>query len=98
VVPSGNKIGSLREQIDQEVNVKLLTPIKAIRAKCLDCCCGSRNEVRACTIPDCSLYPYRFGRRPTPVERGEIGAALEGDTSAGTHYHLDDDNSVQGRP
>ena len=23
---------------------KRLTPIKAIRAKCLDCCCGNSNE------------------------------------------------------
>ena len=42
-----------------------LTPIKSIRKKCLDCCCGSRKEVRLCTIVDCALYPYRFGKRPT---------------------------------
>lgn len=23
-----------------------MTPVKAIRAKCLDCCCGSTKEVR----------------------------------------------------
>jgi len=40
------------------------TPIKAIRDKCLDCCCGSTKEVRLCTIINCALYPYRFGRRP----------------------------------
>ena len=43
--------------------MKLLTPIKAIRAKCLDCCCNQRKEVRLCPIPDCSLYPYRFGKK-----------------------------------
>ena len=26
----------------------MLTPIKAIRAKCLDCCCGSAKEVELC--------------------------------------------------
>ena len=41
-----------------------LSPMKAIRAKCLDCCCGSVNEVRLCPCPDCSLYPYRFGKNP----------------------------------
>ena len=40
------------------------TPIKAIREKCLDCCCGSRKEVRECPVVECALYPYRFGRRP----------------------------------
>ena len=41
-----------------------LTPIKAIRAKCLDCCCGSANEVRECTLEKCGLHAYRMGRNP----------------------------------
>jgi len=44
---------------------KLRTPIKAIRAKCLDCCCGSYTEINLCTIKNCALYPYRMGKRPT---------------------------------
>ena len=39
-------------------------PLKAIRDKCLDCCCGQRNEVRLCPIVDCPLYEYRLGHRP----------------------------------
>lgn len=42
----------------------LLTPIKAIRAKCVDCCCGNVAEVRRCTTTQCTLYPYRMGKRP----------------------------------
>ena len=41
-----------------------LTPLKAIRAKCLDCSTGSRAEVEHCPITDCPLYPYRKGRNP----------------------------------
>lgn len=41
-----------------------LTPIKAIRAKCLDCCCGQATEVKLCPANDCSLYPYRMGKNP----------------------------------
>ena len=41
------------------------TPIKAIREKCLDCTVGSRKEIRLCTVVQCALYPYRFGKRPT---------------------------------
>lgn len=41
-----------------------MTPIRSIRAKCLDCCCGSALEVRLCPAADCSLYPYRMGHRP----------------------------------
>jgi len=46
-----------------------LTPIKAIRLKCLDCCCGSAPEVAKCHLEDCSLHPYRFGRRPSSSKR-----------------------------
>ena len=41
-----------------------LTPMKAIRAKCLDCCCGSAQEVRLCEISTCPLYPYKSGHKP----------------------------------
>lgn len=40
------------------------TPMSAIRAKCLDCCCGSSNEVKLCPCTNCSLYTYRFGTNP----------------------------------
>ena len=41
-----------------------LTPVKSIRAYCLDCCCGSWLEVKLCPRTQCALYPYRFGKRP----------------------------------
>lgn len=40
------------------------TPIKAIRAKCLDCCCGQAQEVRLCIDEKCPLWEYRMGHRP----------------------------------
>lgn len=43
---------------------KVLTPIKAIRAKCLDCCCGQKKEVKLCPSTNCPIYPYRMGHRP----------------------------------
>ena len=39
-------------------------PVKAIRAKCLDCCCNSKKEVELCTCEKCSLHPFRFGKNP----------------------------------
>lgn len=42
-----------------------MTPMKAIRAKCLECCAGNWFEVKQCQIEGCSLYLYRFGHRPT---------------------------------
>lgn len=46
------------------MDLKRMTPIQAIRAKCVDCCCGSLKEVRECHIKNCSLWPYRMGKRP----------------------------------
>ena len=47
-----------------------LTPMKAIRKKCLDCCCGSSNEVSLCTVTKCSLYAFRFGKNPNRAGLG----------------------------
>lgn len=48
----------------EENKEKKLTPIKAIRQKCLDCCNNQCKEVRYCPIKSCALYPYRMGHRP----------------------------------
>lgn len=37
-----------------------LTRARAIRAKCLECCCGNSAEVRDCEIKTCSLWIYRM--------------------------------------
>ena len=47
-----------------------MTPMKAIRAKCLDCCCGQAAEVRLCPISDCSLWRYRDGHNPARKGHG----------------------------
>jgi hypothetical protein len=58
--------------------LKRLTPLKAIKKFCLDCCGGSRKAVEECTAnptdiassldPDvytvCVLWEYRFGKNP----------------------------------
>lgn len=51
-----------------------MTPVKAIRAKCLDCCCGSAHEVRLCVCTDCTLWPFRLGRNPNRKAKEENGA------------------------
>jgi len=40
------------------------TPVRAIRAKCLECSAGQVKEVRDCSITDCPLYPFRMGKNP----------------------------------
>ena len=56
--------------------MKKMTPIKSIRAKCIDCCCGDLREVRECLIKDCPLWPYRMGRRPKDDEKSEDAGQL----------------------
>ena len=46
------------------------TPIKAIRAKCLDCVNGQIYEINKCHIVKCPLWEYRTGHRP----KTEVGA------------------------
>src|ERR1700704_5165854 len=53
-------------------------PLKAIREKCLDCCCGNAAEVRKCVAVDCALWPFRMGTNPfrkkpelSPAQRRE---------------------------
>jgi hypothetical protein len=41
-----------------------MSVLKAIRAKCLDCCAEMPSEVRACQITSCALHPYRMGNNP----------------------------------
>jgi hypothetical protein len=45
------------------------TPLRAARQHCLSCCDGSSNEVRLCAASACSLWPYRFGKRPTAEDK-----------------------------
>ena len=43
---------------------KKLTYRLAVRAKCLQCCCGSYLEVKNCTSAKCALYSFRLGKSP----------------------------------
>ncbi len=53
-----------------------LTPMRAIRAKCLDCVAQQPAEVRLCIDEKCPLWPYRMGHRPKddrePIEEDEV--------------------------
>lgn len=50
---------------------KKLTPTKAIRQNCIECCCGDKNEVKLCPVVNCPLYPFRLGHNPN-VKKKEI--------------------------
>lgn len=39
----------------------VLSRAKAVRLKCMDCCCQQQVEVRLCNAVNCPLHPYRMG-------------------------------------
>lgn len=45
------------------------SPQKAIRERCLDCCCGVPSEVRKCTAVACPSWPFRMGANPFREKR-----------------------------
>lgn len=53
----------------EEENPKVMTPMKAIRAKCLDCCGGQYSEVKMCPCTNCPLYDFRLGKNPNRKPR-----------------------------
>ena len=56
----GKALESLREQAKPIQR----TPVKAIRAKCMECCCEDKVAVKECDIQSCALFEYRMGKRP----------------------------------
>ena len=54
---------------EEKEDAKILTPLSAIRAKCIDCSAGSMKEVRECVMLDCPLYRYRLGKSPNRKPR-----------------------------
>lgn len=64
---------------------KSTNPVKAIREKCLDCCCGSSYEVERCTAVNCPLHEWRFGKNPyrkPPTEAQKEAGRIAGQKAA----------------
>lgn len=49
---------------------------KAIRLKCLDCCCGNPVEVRLCTAKNCPLWRFRLGKESKEETNENVGCFL----------------------
>ena len=59
---------------------KKVTPMKAIRLKCLECS-GSAHEVKLCSAEKCPLHCYRFGKNPSRAGIGGFGVRQADTTS-----------------
>ena len=51
---------------------KPLSPRRAIRVCCLDCCAGSSLEVKKCPCYSCGNWPYRLGHGVTKDPEGKV--------------------------
>jgi len=49
---------------DEKKPFRKLTYKLAIRAKCMQCSCGSPKEIKECSVKTCALYPFRLGKQP----------------------------------
>jgi hypothetical protein len=41
-----------------------MSPLKALRLRCIDCYGGCLKSVRCCTATDCPSWPFRLGHSP----------------------------------
>jgi|SRR5579872_5801762 len=66
--------------------ITLRRPMKAVRAKCVDCCSGNESEVRKCVSRSCPLWPMRMGSLPRALRQ-----ALKVPLSAGTDTGIEEE-------
>ncbi|MCP3964737.1 MAG: hypothetical protein GY718_00065 [Lentisphaerae bacterium] len=74
---------SIRHKIGTKDGVETvtLTPLKAIKKKCLDCVCWQSKEVKLCEITLCPLWLFRSGK--SGHKRPGAGQHLRKDASQG---------------
>ncbi|MEY9168252.1 hypothetical protein ABIE78_006371 [Sinorhizobium fredii] len=53
---------------------KQMSPMAAIRLKCLDCSSGQPSEVRACEAVNCPLWAFRAGIHPYTAAKMKNGS------------------------
>lgn len=56
----------------ENASAKNKTPLKAIRAKCLECQDGNYKNVRKCEFTNCPLFAFRLGKHPARQGQGRL--------------------------
>ena len=68
VLRDGQEVGRDPDQMTAVALIALghspMSPLKALRLRCIDCCAGSSLEVRLCTAVSCPAWPFRLGNSP----------------------------------
>ena len=63
-----------REQLEA-LGHRPISPLQAIRSRCLDCSSGSIQEVRICAATSCAVWPFRLARSPWRAPTSEAQRA-----------------------
>ena len=103
-------VGKAPAEVPLEILLRAFSaqnPVKAIRARCLDCCCDQPSEVRKCVSTDCASWPFRMGTNPfrkkpklSEAERLRRAAYLQGapPTSANEKPRSRSANHAEAKP
>lgn len=86
ITPEDKKLFKSKEYLKEHYTGQIMSRNKAIKEKCMDCCCWQRDEVMLCPVTKCALWPYRFGSNPfgkSKVMTEEQKAALRERMSKG---------------
>lgn len=84
----GLKVGrdprSLTTEELVDIGHKRMSPMAALRARCIDCCSGNKAEVRHCTAIKCPSWPFRMGKNPWRAPMSEERRVAAGERMART--------------
>ena len=68
----------------RELGHRPVSPLQALRERCIDCCTGSKTEVAKCVAVTCPSWPFRTGHNPwrtgrpmTPEQRNAAASHLK---------------------
>ena len=75
-----------------------MTPLKAIKAFCIECMGHQAHMVKDCTAPKCPLYEYRMGKSPARqgLERTPAQIAADKERSRGLRLAAQNRRSTPG--
>jgi hypothetical protein len=77
-----------------------MSPLKALRARCLDCCGYQEKEVALCPAVDCPSWPFRMGTDPwrKPASDARREAARQVMTKLNTRRRKQDGTEPSASP
>jgi hypothetical protein len=62
--PAGRDPREMTQDELREAGHEPMSPLQALRARCLDCCAYQEKEVALCPAVDCPSWPFRMGTDP----------------------------------